>query len=119
MDVKNVKIGEVLTKLLAERNISIYRLSKDLGISRHTLDEWVRNVRVPRNPVIVKMVANYFGVSLDFLYFGIPDHYETNETLKELRGKLERHILNEEYEQCIVIRNRIKELEAITLTKAS
>lgn len=51
--------------LLIERNITSYRVSKDTGISQATLSDWRRGRSKPKVEKL-QILANYFGVSLDY-----------------------------------------------------
>jgi transcriptional regulator with XRE-family HTH domain len=57
---------ERLEKLLKERGITPYRLSKDLGISQSSLSEWKRGNSIPKYERLTK-IANYFGVPVGYL----------------------------------------------------
>jgi transcriptional regulator with XRE-family HTH domain len=59
-----------LKKLIQERGVSISRVSKDTGIATQTIHNWLTG-REPRGLKQVKCVADYFGVSIDNLCFGI------------------------------------------------
>lgn len=67
-----LQIGPVLSKILKERRLSLRELSKATGISVSTLSEWSAN-RNP-NPSKLKLVADYLGVSIHFLLFGVEDN---------------------------------------------
>ncbi|WP_240143840.1 helix-turn-helix domain-containing protein [Liquorilactobacillus mali] len=55
---------EVIKQLAKEKNMSIYELEETLGFGRNTIYQWSHRI-----PSIerVKKVADYFGVSLDYL----------------------------------------------------
>ncbi|MFT8883010.1 MAG: helix-turn-helix transcriptional regulator [Liquorilactobacillus hordei] len=55
---------EVIKQLAKERNMSVYELEETLGFGKNTIYQWSH-----RTPSIerVKKVADYFGVSLDYL----------------------------------------------------
>jgi len=54
-----------IEKLMKERGITAYRLSKDTGIAYSSLSDWKRG---KSNPKIDKLVilAKYFGVSIEY-----------------------------------------------------
>lgn len=52
-------------KLLEERNLTAYRVSKDTGISTATLTEWKNGKYKPKvNKLMV--LADYFNVPLEY-----------------------------------------------------
>lgn len=58
--------SSIFTQLLKERNLSAYRLSKDLNISESVIGRWKKGTLVPGYNSI-KILADYFGVSADYL----------------------------------------------------
>ena len=56
---------EKILKLMEEKNITAYRLSKEIGISQATLSNWKRRNCLPRVDVLKKL-ADYFGVTVDY-----------------------------------------------------
>ena len=56
---------EKILKLMEEKNITAYRLSKEIGISQSTLSNWKRRNCLPRVDVLKKL-ADYFGVTVDY-----------------------------------------------------
>ncbi len=54
------------SELLSARNISVYRISKDTGISPSTFTDWKNGRSVPKADKM-RRIAEYFGVSLDTL----------------------------------------------------
>jgi transcriptional regulator with XRE-family HTH domain len=77
MDLENkgysLKIGPNLERLMAQKNIRLNDLSKDLSIPASTLHGWL-NEAPPRSISGLKKVADYFGVTLDELCFGRENH---------------------------------------------
>lgn len=78
-----MKLDKTLKALLDEERISITALSKKTGVPHQTLHNWLTGME-PRSLRQVKIVAKYFGVSLDFLCFE-----EGSET--KMRSKLDVH----------------------------
>ena len=52
--------------LLADRNVTAYRLSKDTGISDSMLARWKSGERLPSLESAIAL-ADYFNVSIDYL----------------------------------------------------
>lgn len=57
---------EIFRKLLNERNVTVYRVSKETGISSATFTEWKNGTYTPKQDKIQK-IADYFNVSVDYL----------------------------------------------------
>jgi transcriptional regulator with XRE-family HTH domain len=70
-----IKIATILNGLMKKKGIRIAELSKATGVPRTTLNEWSSN-RSPKNPMQLRAVANYLGVSIHFLLFGEEDQQE-------------------------------------------
>lgn len=56
-------------KLLEERKLTAYRVSKDTGISQTTLSEWKKGLVTPKADKL-RALAEYLGVSVDYLLAG-------------------------------------------------
>ncbi len=57
-------IYEQISKLCAERKISIAKLEKETGISNGTIARWATSSPTAEN---LAKVADHFGVSVDYL----------------------------------------------------
>lgn len=57
-------IFEKIKELCSEREITVTQLTRDLGLGKGTIEKW--KLRVP-SVEKVSAVANYFGVSIDYL----------------------------------------------------
>ena len=57
---------EIFAKLMADRGVSAYRVSRDTGISQTTLSDWKRGRSVPKLEKMEKL-AEYFGVTVEYL----------------------------------------------------
>ncbi len=57
---------EIFERLLQQKGISAYRVSKDTGISTATLTDWKKGRSVPKADKLSK-IADYLGVSVDYL----------------------------------------------------
>jgi transcriptional regulator with XRE-family HTH domain len=76
----STQIGKVLSQIIQERRLTFKEISKATGVPATTLAEWQAN-RTPKNPVQVRAVAKYLGVSLHFLLFGEEDSQEPIQKL--------------------------------------
>lgn len=64
-----MKIALTLKGLLAEKDINVSQLSRATKVARQTIDNWLSG-QEPRSIKQVKMVADYFDVTVDELCFG-------------------------------------------------
>lgn len=56
---------ERFAKLLEERNLTAYRVSKDTGIATATLTEWKNGTYSPKVDKLM-LLADYFEVPLEY-----------------------------------------------------
>lgn len=63
---------EIFEKLRAEAGVSVYKVCKDLGIGQSVISNWKAGRYRPKDDKR-KLIAEYFGVSLDYLDTGIED----------------------------------------------
>lgn len=68
---------EVFSKLLQIYGVTPYKVSKETGISQSTLSDWKKGKITPKSDTM-KKIADYFGVSVDYLMTGT----EREETRK-------------------------------------
>ena len=68
-----MKLKNILQSLIDDRGITITHLSKKTKIPAQTIHNWLAGAE-PRGLTQVKALADYFGVSVDYLCFGkIPE----------------------------------------------
>lgn len=60
-------IGKKIKNLRQQKGISQIDLAKTIGVSKSTMSNYERNYSTP-DPDIVVAFANYFNVSIDYLY---------------------------------------------------
>lgn len=80
----------VFEKLLKERGVTAYKVAKDTGITTSTLSSWKTGRYTPK-PEKLKVLADYFGVSLEYLTTGKErdgEKYYINEETAEMAQKL-------------------------------
>ncbi len=66
----SMELKSVLKKLIKERGITIAHLSRATKVPLQTLHGWLHGSD-PKNLRQVKAIADYLGVDLDYLCFGI------------------------------------------------
>lgn len=79
---------EIFEKLLIKHGVTAYRVSKETGITTATLTSWKQGKYTPKREKLQK-IADYFGVSIEYLMTGKEDIVE-KETI--LTSKDERDI---------------------------
>lgn len=60
---------DLFEKLLKERNVTAYQVSKATGISTGSLSDWKNGRSSPKTDKLQK-IADYFGVTVDYLITG-------------------------------------------------
>jgi len=85
-------MGETLLKLMHERNLSGRALAQGINVSHKSVQEWLgKGARMPRDPSIIKKLAEYFGVSTHYILFGEEDPH-ISISLDKLLEKTELHV---------------------------
>lgn len=81
---------EIFEQLLQKYGVSAYKVAKETGVTQSTLSDWKRGRSTPKSENMKKL-ADYFGVSIDYLMTGKEDSAEKEPQLKP---KDERDIKN-------------------------
>ena len=76
---------EIFEQLLQKYNVTTYQVSKATGISQSTFSNW-KNRRNLLSPDKAKLIADYFGVSLDYLMTGKEEPEEKKNPFSDLKG---------------------------------
>ena len=81
--------GRNLEMLMQEKNLSTRALAKNINLPYKTVQEWLgANSRMPRDPQVLKKLAEYFDCSVHFLLFGEED---PKSLIGEILEKTEIH----------------------------
>lgn len=56
----------MLFEIMEQKEISAYRLSKDIGVSQGNISDWKHGNKTPNMHTLIKL-ADYFDVSIDYL----------------------------------------------------
>lgn len=82
---------EVFEQLLQKFNVTTYQVSKATGISQSTLSNWKarRNLISGKN---AQLIADYFGVSVDYLMTGKEKEGGEKYYLNDETGKIAQDI---------------------------
>lgn len=80
---------EIFAKLLEERGVTAYKVSKATGIAGSTFSDWKSGRSTPKQDKLQK-IADYFGVSVDFLITGKEETAVAQETHIDLKAEFDR-----------------------------
>lgn len=84
-----MQLAQVLDKLMTKNDISAYKISKDTGISDRLIGYWRKGEKLPGAENLL-IIANYFGISVDYLLTGEEKNTQANQ-------------LSENEQECLVI----------------
>ena len=79
---------EIFEQLLQKNGVTAYKVSKETGVTQSTLSDWKRGRSTPKSDNM-KKIADYFGVSVDYLMTGKD---EPKQKAPELNKRDERDI---------------------------
>lgn len=82
---------EIFVKLLEKYGVTAYKVSKATGIGGSTFTDWKNGRSVPKQDKLQK-IADYFGVTVDYLITGVEEPQQKEITLTP---KDERDIAND------------------------
>ena len=78
---------EIFEQLLQKHGVSAYKVAKATGVTQSTLSDWKRGRSTPKSENMKKL-ADYFGVSIDYLMTG----KEESEKEPKLKPKDQKDI---------------------------
>lgn len=96
---------EIFLKLLNEKGVTAYKVGKATGIAGSTFTDWKSGRSVPKQEKLQK-IADYFGVSLDYLMTG-----------KESALKMDSLYTDENSDFLIEVTNKAKDKEFVERMK--
>ena len=88
------KMYDIFERLMKEKGVTRYKVSKDTGISQSTLSDWKRKRSTPKIDKL-QILADYFGVTVDYL---------TGSNLEKNNDQKEKPTLNEKDERDIKVK---------------
>jgi transcriptional regulator with XRE-family HTH domain len=86
--MSSMNLGEILRKLIEERDLTQKQVASDLSIAPSTIGGYVQNSSEP-DFATVKMLARYFNVTTDYLLDfrnGKTDTHQEDEILRIFRS---------------------------------
>ena len=77
---------EIFEQLLQKYGVTAYKVAKETGVTQSTLSDWKRGRSTPKTNNMQK-IADYFGVTVDYLMTGKeePEKKETTLTPRDER----------------------------------
>ena len=73
-----MQLAQVLDKLMTKNDISAYKISKDTVISDRLIGYWRKGEKLPGAENLL-IIANYFGISVDYLLTGEEKNTQANQ----------------------------------------
>ena len=71
-------------KLRDEKGVSDYRVSEDTGITKSTFTDWKSGRSQPKLDKL-KILADYFGVSIEYFISDEPEQKDKKPTFNDIR----------------------------------
>lgn len=82
---------EVFIKLAQKHGVTAYQISKVTGLSQSLFSDWKKGKSTPKQDKL-KKIADYFGVSVDYLMTG--EEKEKTPPVGEILTEGEQELLN-------------------------
>ncbi len=80
---------EIFLKLLEEKGVSAYKVGKATGIAGSTFTDWKTGRSAPKQDKLQK-IADYFGVTLDYLMTGKDQNSPYSDDMADLFVEISR-----------------------------
>lgn len=91
---------EIFEKLCQSHNVTPYRVCKETGLTTATISNWKAGRYTPKADKLQK-IADYFGVSIEYLMTGNKESGEKGTTLTQRDERDIEKILNNTREQLL------------------
>ena len=113
MELPELKLGDVLKSEMKKKNLTISQLSKQCGISRTTIHNWIQGIGPSANniPSLMKLCL-YFEMSLEYLLFSLEfsTSFAKDKTSRS-DSKVYEGTFEDKGESYSVVINRLENLE--------
>lgn len=86
---------EVFEQLLQKHGISAYKVAKEAGVTQTALSNWKNGRNTPSAPTLQK-IAEYFGVTVDYLMTGKEDSEKESKLKPKDQKDIKEIIANTE-----------------------
>ena len=83
--MSEIKFSQILRALLTDNKLSGAELGRKIGVSKETISQYCKGNVEPKSGILIKL-ADYFGVSCDFLLTG----FEHND--RKRQGQIPAYI---------------------------
>ena len=80
---------DIFERLLNERGITAYKVAQETGVTTATLSSWKAGRYTPKQEKLQK-IADYFGVTIDYLMTGNDKQEETSELTDRNKKDIEK-----------------------------
>ncbi len=112
---------EIFEKLCSEKGVTAYKVSKETGITTATLSNWKAGRYTPKQDKLQK-IADFFGVSLEYLMTGKEKDWEptfTQKDEKDVQKELEKTLNSLQNDTGLMFDGEILDDETRELLEAS
>lgn len=75
---------EIFDKLCESKGVTAYRVGKETGIATSTFTDWKKGRSVPKQNKL-KKIADYFGVTVEYLMTGENYKFSDDDVLLDVR----------------------------------
>ena len=89
---------EIFEQLLQKRGVTAYRVAKETGVTQTALSNWKSGRSTPTTKTLQK-IADYFGVTIDYLMTGKEPEEQNEPTLTAKDQRDIQQILDQAREQ--------------------
>lgn len=84
-----IKLAQVLQEAIEQSRLTLREISNRTGVSVSTLTDW-QSGRLPSDPIKLRRVAHFFGLSLHEIFFGTKDPLEARVPKEWIIDELEK-----------------------------
>ena len=82
-EMKTVLLPKILKKLMQDKNLSVRQLAKDCKLPVSTISSYLSGKKSSYSPEHLECLADFFGVSIDYLLFGKNPNASLNSVFTE------------------------------------
>ena len=104
-----LNFARVLDRLIKARKTKVKELCEATGITRQAISDYRRGISTPKSGILIKL-ADYFGVSCDYLLTGKDYNGEFNSPIDKIYTELWNNALEAQIKQ---LKQQITELEDV------
>ena len=75
---------QIFENLCIAKNVTAYRVGKETGIATSTFTDWKKGRSIPKQDKL-KKIADYFGVTVEYLMTGSDSKYSDDDAILDVR----------------------------------